>query len=269
MESMDPSAAEAPTPERPQGAGTELELPVQREGVKVGCAGWSVPNAGRHLFASEGSHLARYASALDAVEINSSFYRAHQPKTYARWAASVPATFRFAVKVPRVITHEHGLVDCADLLDVFLEQVTALGDKLGPLLVQLPASVEYDVAVVSEFFLALRARFRGDVVCEPRHVSWASEDASSLLADLYVSRVAADPPRAGCGRPDGWGGLAYYRLHGSPHLYASSYDDARLAAIEAAVTARRATSRVWCIFDNTAVGAAAQNAVDLRRRLAR
>jgi len=76
--------------------------------VKVGCAGWAIPRQHAHRFPEQGTHLERYARRLPAVEINSSFYRSYQPKTYARWAASVPEHFRFAVKVPREITHRRG-----------------------------------------------------------------------------------------------------------------------------------------------------------------
>src|SRR5262245_60578113 len=106
--------------------------------VYVGVAGWSIPKPHAAAFPKTGSHLERYARRFNAVEINSSFYRPHRPATYARWAASVPPDFQFAVKVPREITHRRRLVDVADLLDQFLDECSELGEKLGPLLVQLP-----------------------------------------------------------------------------------------------------------------------------------
>ena len=78
---------------------------------------------------------------FNAVEINSSFYRPHRASTYARWSQSVPDEFRFAVKVPKSVTHGLRLVGCADLLDEFLGPVRALGDKLGCLLVRLALEV--------------------------------------------------------------------------------------------------------------------------------
>ena len=110
--------------------------------VFVGCAGWSIPRQHAGYFPAEGSHLERYARFLPAVEINSSFYRPHKPATYARWAASVPDGFRFAVKVPKAITHERRLTDCADLLDRFLGEVRRTGrparPPAGPASPQLP-----------------------------------------------------------------------------------------------------------------------------------
>jgi uncharacterized protein YecE (DUF72 family) len=73
--------------------------------IYVGVAGWSISKEHAARFPVEGSHLERYAQVFNAVEINSSFYRPHRPQTYAPWAASVPDGFRFAVKMPREITH--------------------------------------------------------------------------------------------------------------------------------------------------------------------
>src|SRR5687768_16375503 len=111
--------------------------------VRIGCAGWSLPRDSWPQFPETGTHLQRYAQRLNAVEINSSFYRPHQPATYERWAASVPAGFRFSVKVPKTITHESRLRSCDALLASFLAQATGLGDKLGCLLVQLPPSLAF------------------------------------------------------------------------------------------------------------------------------
>jgi uncharacterized protein YecE (DUF72 family) len=89
-----------------------LSLPPR---IFIGCAGWSIARAHAQAFPEAGTHLKRYAQLLPAVEINSSFYRPHRPQTYARWAASTPQTFRFAVKLPRAITHTHRLRDSEDL----------------------------------------------------------------------------------------------------------------------------------------------------------
>lgn len=234
----------------------------------IGCAGWSIPKEHAGLFPSIGSHLERYAARFPAVEINSSFYRPHRPATYARWAASVPEHFRFAVKVPREITHRRRLVGAIDLLDRFLGEACSLGAKLGPLLVQLPPKLPFAADVAGAFFTALRGRFAGAVVCEPRHASWFTPAAERLLEDARVARVAADPavvPAAA--HPGGWNGLVYYRLHGSPQTYYSSYSDAYLAALAEQLEVARATVPVWCIFDNTARGAATVNAFDSLRRL--
>src|SRR5579884_3497709 len=106
--------------------------------IYIGTAGWSVPaRHGRH-FPKTGSHLTRYAARLKAAEINSSFWRPHQQKTYARWASEVPQDFRFSVKLPRAISHEGGLANAREHLPRFLEETSGLGSKLAVILVQLP-----------------------------------------------------------------------------------------------------------------------------------
>jgi uncharacterized protein YecE (DUF72 family) len=223
----------------------------------IGTAGWSLPKEHRERFGAGGSILARYATRLNAVEINSSFYRPHKPSTYARWAATVPADFRFAVKVPKTITHEKRLKEAEALLDTFLSECTALGRKLGPLLVQLPPSLKFDPR--TSFFAALRKRFEGAVVCEPRHTTWFTPEAEALLRAHRISRVAADPaPMPQAAEP--FGDIAYFRWHGSPRMYYSDYDDAALRALK-----KRLPRDAWVIFDNTALGHATANALALTR----
>lgn len=188
----------------------------------VGCAGWSIPKPAQPDFPAGGSHLERYAQRLPAVEINSSFYRPHRPATYARWAESVPADFRFAVKVPKTITHEAKLVATEGVLERFLAEVGGLGAKLGVLLVQLPPSLRFDAVVAGGFFDLLRECRTGACACEPRHPSWFAPEADALLRRRQIARVAADPASVpAAALPGGWEGLAYYRLHGSPKIYYS------------------------------------------------
>jgi uncharacterized protein YecE (DUF72 family) len=95
----------------------------------VGCAGWAIPSQHAHAFPAQGTHLERYAQRFTGVEVNSSFYRSHRPTTYARWAASVPDPFQFAVKMPREITHTRRLVEVTASLERFLTEVQSLGAK--------------------------------------------------------------------------------------------------------------------------------------------
>jgi len=234
----------------------------------VGTAGWSISSRYASAFPSGGSHLERYARRLLAVEINSSFYRPHQRKTYARWAASTPSGFRFSVKVPKAMTHERRLADCDDLLDRFIAEVSGLGDKLDVLLVQLPPSLGFVEADAACFFAALRSRSSAAVVVEPRHQSWFASSIDEWLIHRGISRAAADPSRfSEGGQPGGATDTVYYRWHGSPQIYASNYDDAALDRLHMRI-GRDLTrgARAWCIFDNTAAGAALGNALALADR---
>ena len=237
--------------------------------IRTGIAGWSIGSALAGQFPGNGSHLSRYAARLNAAEINSSFHRPHRRATYEKWAASVPPDFRFAVKLPRTITHEQRLVDCDDLLARFAEESGGLGKKRGPILAQFPPSFAFAGDVASRFLTAFETIVGGPTVLEPRHASWFEPDAEALLVHHRVARVAADPAlHPGASEPGGWTGIAYFRLHGSPRVYWSSY---AAGAIEAQARRVRAldsrSAEVWTIYDNTASGAALANALELDDRL--
>jgi uncharacterized protein YecE (DUF72 family) len=238
--------------------------------IIVGTAGWSIPRASADRCPGDGPHLERYARTFDGAEINSSFYRPHAATTYARWAASTPAGFRFAVKVPRLITHDRALRRPRDPLRHLLDETSGLGAKRGPLLVQLPPSHAFDARVVGRFFELVRRLHDGPVACEPRHPTWFTARVDRLLAEFRVARAAADPARVpAAAEPGGWSGLVYYRLHGSPRTYWSRYDDAFIAGLGQALRAGPADREAWCMFDNTASGAALENAFGLQQELRR
>jgi len=232
----------------------------------IGCAGWSLGRDYWPQFPSVGTHLQRYAARLKAVEINSSFYRPHRRQTYERWADSVAEDFRFSVKVPKQITHERRLLDCEALLDEFLVQCGGLGDRLGCLLVQLPPSLAFDAVGAEGFFRALRERFDGAVVLEPRHETWVA--AEPMLASHRIAQAAVDPSRISTdSEPRGWAGVRYWRLHGSPRIYFSDYSADFLQMIQRRLLAEAAQGvATWCIFDNTAGGAALGNALSLKQQ---
>jgi uncharacterized protein YecE (DUF72 family) len=219
------------------------------------------------FFPAAGTHLERYARVFSAVEINSSFYRPHRRETYARWAASTPPGFRFTAKVPREITHALRLRGTEAALGKFLSEATGLGDRLGALLVQLPPSAAFDPEVARDFLRTFRGLHAGRIAWEARHASWFTPAALETLARSEVASVAADPavvPAAGT--PRAFGGFAYFRLHGSPRLYYSNYGEEFLAALAARL--RGFDGDAFCIFDNTAEGAAVPNALRLRELLA-
>lgn len=236
--------------------------------ILVGTAGWSIPKGSAEEFEGEGTHLQRYARRLACVEINSSFYRPHEAVVYERWAAAAPEHFRFSVKLPRLVTHEQKLRRSRVPLERFLEETAGLAEKRGPILVQLPPSLAYEASVARRFFDIVRAHDHGLVVCEPRHESWFSAEADTLLVKHKVARAAVDPaPAPGADRPGGWRGFSYYRLHGSPKMYASRYDAEWLAALADGLQRIRPMGDAWVIFDNTAAGAAIENATELQALL--
>lgn len=234
--------------------------------VGVGCAGWSLSSGQRTLFDDGENMLARYASRFSVVEINSSFYRPHQQATYARWAAAVPKDFRFSVKLPQTLSHEHRLAGTGPLLDDFLPAVEGLGGKLQGFLLQLPPSLVLDARVASGFLRAFRHRTDAALACEPRHASWFTAKAMALFEKHQVSLVRADPPIvAAQSLPFDTPAWPYWRWHGSPRMYYSEYSTGRLQSLADAVTAsKRSAVRPWVIFDNTAHGFAVTDALRLQ-----
>ena len=228
-----------------------LDLPT------IATAGWSIPKSSAAKFAEAGSGLARYASVFGGVEINSTFYRRHKPSTFARWAAAVPNAFRFSVKMPKVITHTLAMTDIGAPFDTFLKDIAPLAAKRGPLLCQLPPSLVFDRETMKAGFETMRCADPGPIVIEARHKSWASDEALALLRTYAISRVLADPapvwPADNFDDPP-----AYIRLHGKPKVYYSSYTDADIRWFS-----KRLATDSWCVFDNTASGAAMENALTM------
>ncbi|MDB5932822.1 MAG: hypothetical protein JWQ01_166 [Massilia sp.] len=235
----------------------------------IGCAGWTIPREAATSFEGEGSHLQRYAARLPAVEINSCFHRPHRVQTYVRWAATVPDDFKFSVKLPRTITHDARLAGCEELLRQFASEAGALGDKLGCVLMQLPPSMQFDATLAADFFVLLKQSFGCMIACEARHATWFSDEATQLLRENNITRVIADPAKGQPGPHVATTSAMYVRLHGSPRVYYSSYEQHYIADLADEMSAHLAAGRtVWCIFDNTASGAAAPNAVQLQHFLA-
>jgi uncharacterized protein YecE (DUF72 family) len=136
------------------------------------------------------------------------------------------------------------------------------------MLVQLPPSFAFELRAAARFFDMVRERYDGTVACEPRHPTWFGARAHALLSRYAVTRVAADPAIGeGAHAPGGWDGIAYFRLHGAPRMYWSRYDASYLLRLANLARQISASVDVWCVFDNTASGAAMDNAWELQQLL--
>ena len=270
--------------------------------VRVGISGWSYAGW-RGDFYPRGlrqrDELRYAAERFDTVEINGSFYSLQRPSSYASWREQTPDGFVFAVKGGRFITHMKRLREVeVPLANFFASGVLALGDRLGPLLWQLPERLAYDEELLRSFFALLprtvgaaaalarrhdgklpevRALTRAPPGCaarpirhalEFRHESFCTEAAFALLREHHVATVVADSagrwPRAEVVTSD----LVYVRLHGDTELYASGYSDRALDSWAEQVHAWRRTADVVVYFDNDAKGFAPHDALRLAERLA-
>jgi uncharacterized protein YecE (DUF72 family) len=233
--------------------------------IRIGTAGWSIPKQYAEALPQIGTHLERYSQLLSCAEINSSFYRSHRLSTWEKWAASVPEDFRFSVKAPKTITHEVNLVCGPEPLKTFLAEIKTLAIRLGPILFQLPPKSAFNPNVAEAFFTLFRDQHSGPTVLEPRHPTWFTAEADHLLQKFNIARVAADPARIpAAATAGGWSQLLYCRLHGSPRMYYSAYPETYLRTLATSIAQQQA-KEIWCIFDNTASGAAFGNAQTLMR----
>jgi len=202
--------------------------------VLIGTSGFSYPKWRGSFYPEkmpEAKMLGHYAERLPTVEINNTFYRMPAPETFQRWASETPVGFRFALKSPRRITHDKKLVDVAAAVDKLDQAAQALGDKLGPILFQLPPFLRMDLVRLDDFLAGLPKTLRPAV--EFRHESWFTPEVFARLrfhgAALCVaeSEDLATPFEATAD-------FGYLRLR------RQDYDDAALAQ-----WAERLTTQGW------------------------
>ena len=229
----------------------------------IGLAGWSeAVSKHRTYFPGSGSGLTRYAETFSMVEVNSSFYRAVRPETFASWAEQTPPGFRFSVKINRAVTHAARLSANAKL-EQALEPIMSLGPKLAAVLIQLPPTLATDPGRDAAFLDRLRGLYSGMVAWEPRQPSWEAPEAARLLEAHGITPVRTTIPEAGAAHaPSG----TYVRLHGTPRRYYSAYSTADLTTLSEWL--RTALSPSIVIFDNTASSAGVRNAIELSEMLA-
>ncbi|GAA4969215.1 DUF72 domain-containing protein [Kineococcus glutinatus] len=223
--------------------------------IRVGTSGWTYAEW-RGTFYPPGLPRARElehtAAHVATVELNASFHALQRPTSYASWARRTPPGFCFAVKGWREVTHDRRLVAVEGALaDFFGSGLLALGDKLGPVLWQLPPSLRFDAGRLAEFCALLPrttaaaaelAAARSGARVEPaadrplrhalevRNAGFARPELVHLLREQGIALVASDSPRLWPALADQTADFAYVRLHGATELYASGYDDAALDA---------------------------------------
>lgn len=183
----------------------------------VGTSGFSYPEWKGTFYPSDlagDEMLSVYARAFPTVEINNTFYRYPKDLTLTQWTEAVPADFRFSIKAHRRITHEKRLRDVDADLTFFFERMRTLGDRLGPVLFQLPPSLRADPAILEAFLAQVRPGV--SVTIEFRHASWYHDATFRLLKTYNAALCIAEtdetaPPQEVIGP------LSYLRLHKSQY----------------------------------------------------
>ncbi len=235
----------------------------------VGTSGWSYANWRGPFYPpalSQREWLAYYARHLSSVELNASFYRLPDAARIAAWCARTPPGFLFAVKAWRAITHHRRLGDTAELVRSFFDRIRAFGDRLGPVLFQLPPRFPADPARLGAFL----DRLPGDCryAFEFRDPSWHREEVYALLAAHGAAFCPFD--LAGLTAPRVvTADFVYVRLHGHERRYRGAYGAQQLADWAAWLADQRARGRdLYVYFDNTDEAAhAVHDALRLRAML--
>ena len=206
-----------------------------------------------------------YTRHFRSVEINSSFYRLPEKKTLQHWYESTPRDFLFTAKASRYITHMKKLREPEKTVPVFLDRISILGDKLGPILFQLPPHWHFNAERLRTFLDSLSSEFR--YAFEFRDRSWLNPQAYELLTRHDVSFCIYE--LEGFITPDeSTSDYIYVRLHGPGDAYQGSYRYKALSArAETFTDWVHQGKNVWCYFDNDQYGYAAINADQLQKIL--
>jgi uncharacterized protein YecE (DUF72 family) len=227
----------------------------------IGCSGFHY-NDWKIKFYPEGLPQKKwfdyYCEHFDTLELNVTFYRFPQLSFLQNWYQKSPPHFRFAVKAPRAITHYKKFTDAADLISSFYETINnGLQEKLGPVLFQIPPSFSYDEERLERIINSLDKSFIN--ILEPRHISWWRDDVYKKLADNNITFCGMSypnlPDEVIQNTPE-----VYYRFHGVPDLYRSSYTTEFLQFVVSMIKANPAARNAWIFFNNDYDAVGVENA---------
>ena len=166
-------------------------------GLYLGTSGWSYADWEGTLYPEalpSASRLAEYVKRFATVEIDSTFYGTPRRSTVQKWREVSPDGFLFAAKFPKEVTHERNLVGAETEAESYIHTMAELGDRLGPLLLQLPPSFDVEgMGVLEDFLKRLPEGFRYAV--EVRHRSWLGSDLPQMLSERGAALALIDYPR--------------------------------------------------------------------------
>ena len=231
----------------------------------IGTCGFDYPHWRGGLYPwdlPEDEHLRWYATNFGAVELDTTFYRVPTARTTERWAQRTPDDFRFAVKASRYLTHIRRLRDPAEPIDRMYRVFDRLGERLGPLILQLPPNAPIDLAALADT-LHLTDRLRWPVAVEPRHPSWFTNRYFDLLRTYGATSVWTDwwghtGPHQ---RTASW---CYVRMHaGRAHPNGAYGERALHHWIERLAASYADHAHMYVMFNNDAHGCAPRNAARL------
>lgn len=237
--------------------------------IRVGTSGWRYPQWRGDFYPrglQQRLELDFLSRVLTTVELNGPFYGLRNPNDYTSWRTRTPDDFVFAVKAHREITHNRRLRDVDESVAEFLDSgVRDLGDKLGPILWQLPPSLPWKPDRFKAFADLLPTDLRHAL--EVRHWSWLTPEVTDLVRDKGIALVVAESAGRFPEPQEITADFVYVRLHGDKELYVSQYSDESLDRWATKIRWWSRTKDVYVYFDNTMNGAAPHDARALAARL--
>ena len=236
--------------------------------VRVGTSGWVYGHWKGRFYPEELAQsrwLQHFAQHFSTVELNASFYHLPKPETFARWRVSTPEGFLFAVKASRYMTHTKKLRDAEEPCSRFINSASRLEEKLGPVLFQLPPTLQANTQVLKDFCMVLPPSYLYAI--EPRHESWFQREVYRILEKHNIALCMADSPD--------WpmeetitAAFIYIRFHGGSVLYGSNYSGEELSVWAGRIRKwAKENLDVYAYFNNDAHGYAIQNAKTLEELL--
>ncbi len=239
--------------------------------ARIGTSGWHYAHWGAGVFYPEGlkkgEWLAHFATLFDTVEINSSFYHLPKEQTFRKWSETAPGGFTFAVKASRYITHINRLKDPNEAICRFLERARLLGEKLGPVLFQLPPSMKCDLGRLERTldYLDRQKEIRPiRAAFEFRHASWFCDDVRRLLEERKAALCLGDLEGCPVGEPTD-SDFVYVRRHGPSGRYRGCYSEDQLREDAKRTKNWLGEGRdVYVYFNNDVEGHAVRNALGLK-----
>lgn len=234
--------------------------------IKIGTSGWTYPHWQDIFYPPDcpkAKWLEFYAEHFTTVELNASFYRLPQAKTFENWRLRTPHNFLWAVKASRYITHVKRLKEPKESLEKFYQTIAGLQEKLGPILFQLPPGLSFDENTFGRFCHSLDPALCH--VLEVRNQTWINDKVFSILKDHNIAFCIADSAGRYPCHEMMTADFVYVRLHGSQKLYASKYSENELQAWAGKI--RKWDKKTYIYFDNDFGGYAVINAKRLKEIL--
>ncbi|MDQ0108843.1 uncharacterized protein YecE (DUF72 family) [Chitinophaga terrae (ex Kim and Jung 2007)] len=237
-------------------------------GIHIGTSGWSYAHW-RDIFYPE--HLAGnellpwYAKTFKVTEINTSFYHLPLVSTVEKWAGEVPARFKFCPKISRYITHVKRLLEPEETLPKFFDVFDHIHKRLGPVLIQLPPTLQFEQERAAHFFQILKDNYKDyTFALEARHESWLADEPMELLKKYRIAWVIAYSGKRWPAAEEVTAKDIYLRFHGPDGHFATSYTNKQIEGYAKKISDwQQQRHRIWAFFNNDGHGYAIKNALTL------